>query len=863
MSQESNQKKQGALRAALRHQSWDVVPGDSTDIAVVIENRGEEGLTVSAAVKGVSSSWIRDIEPIRLLPGERKEVQIRIAPPRRGEGLVGHYPLRFIFEREDQPDRRIELEGTLTVAAYQEEGRIAMLMEGLNYSVAPGSKVQIEFLLINQGLEEDTFRLNVHGVPAGWISSPTPSVQLEPGEEQHIKVTVQPPRAPDSRAGRHEIRIQMVSTADPDQLAEVEVTLTVEAFTDFNLAVSPADLLAGETVEIRIENKGNIPDVYAISTFETTGDLTIEMLPLEPGARAEVVDLEDQAAGRWGLRIPAGQSGVISMIPHLKYPPLLGSDRSWRLEIDVTASSGTAKKSVRNVTGVALLPSWVLPVGAVTLLVAICLVSFIIVQRPIAASVQATGTANALLAPTRTIEAIQTLAAEATQTAAFSLTQAAGAGGEDADTDGLNLDQENEFGTDPNNPDTDGDGLLDGDEVVRTTSPTNPDTDGDGLNDGEEVALSLDPLNPDMDGDGLTDGQEIERGTSPTRPDTDADGLSDSQETPPCPAPLDPDSDGDGIVDGQDLNPCDPANPALTATAGAAATQTPTLAPPTATGAPPFPGDVGRILFVSDREGSLEIFRLDTSDGTLVRLTNNSSEDTQPVASPDGSRIAFVSNRDGNREIYVMNADGSDQVNLTNNSGNDQDPTWAPDGSRLAFTSNRDGNDDIFIMDADGSDQLNFTNHPAADTQPDWYQPNAADPVWAIAFTTDRDGNREIYSVRTDGTGLANLTNNGAEDYAPAAYPEGNLLAFVSERDGNREVYVTSLIPGANQSNLTANADAADFAPEWAPNGDWVVFVTDRDGNQEVYLIQVDGSGISGNLTQNPASESGPAWLGP
>jgi hypothetical protein len=36
-------------------------------------------------------------------------------------------------------------------------------------------------------------------------------------------------------------------------------------------------------------------------------------------------------------------------------------------------------------------------------------------------------------------------------------------------------------------------------------------------------------------------------------------------------------------------------------------------------------------------------------------------------------KIVFVSNRDGNSEIYVMNADGTDQKRLTSNSAVDRD----------------------------------------------------------------------------------------------------------------------------------------------------------------------------------------------
>ena len=57
---------------------------------------------------------------------------------------------------------------------------------------------------------------------------------------------------------------------------------------------------------------------------------------------------------------------------------------------------------------------------------------------------------------------------------------------DDRDGDGLADFEEDELGTDPDNPDTDGDGLLDGTEVngENPTDPLNADTDGDGLCDG-------------------------------------------------------------------------------------------------------------------------------------------------------------------------------------------------------------------------------------------------------------------------------------------------------------------------------------------------------------------------------------------
>ncbi|MBN2162691.1 MAG: hypothetical protein JXR25_06630 [Pontiellaceae bacterium] len=77
---------------------------------------------------------------------------------------------------------------------------------------------------------------------------------------------------------------------------------------------------------------------------------------------------------------------------------------------------------------------------------------------------------------------------------------------EDADADGLDADQEVQFGTLDTNPDSDGDGLIDYVEIF---------------------SVGTDPLNSDTDGDGFSDAKEFyELGTSPTVPMWQEGGLS-------------------------------------------------------------------------------------------------------------------------------------------------------------------------------------------------------------------------------------------------------------------------------------------------------------------------------------------------
>ncbi|MDZ7767374.1 MAG: hypothetical protein U5K00_23650 [Melioribacteraceae bacterium] len=123
----------------------------------------------------------------------------------------------------------------------------------------------------------------------------------------------------------------------------------------------------------------------------------------------------------------------------------------------------------------------------------------------------------------------------------------------DNDNDGLTKGEEEEIGTDPNNPDSDGDGLNDGDEFKQyNTDPLNADSDGDGLNDGDEVLkYKTNPNKADTDNDGLSDYDEVmSHKTEPLVADTDKDGLNDGDEVNQYKTdPLNADTDKDGLSD--------------------------------------------------------------------------------------------------------------------------------------------------------------------------------------------------------------------------------------------------------------------------------------------------------------------------
>lgn len=112
-----------------------------------------------------------------------------------------------------------------------------------------------------------------------------------------------------------------------------------------------------------------------------------------------------------------------------------------------------------------------------------------------------------------------------------------------------------------------------------------------------------------------------------------------------------------------------------------------------------------------------EIFVMDSSGTSPLRLTFNNASDDNPKYSPDGSKIVFDSqeSRGGPPQIWVMDSDGGNLQQLTQKGG--VSPAWSPDGSKIVYTrynwaefSDEDGY--LWIMDSSGENkrQLTFRN---------------------------------------------------------------------------------------------------------------------------------------------------------
>lgn len=282
------------------------------------------------------------------------------------------------------------------------------------------------------------------------------------------------------------------------------------------------------------------------------------------------------------------------------------------------------------------------------------------------------------------------------------------------------------------------------------------------------------------------------------------------------------------------------------------------ISPPNSQAA--FPGANGKIAFISDRDGNIEIYVMNADGTNQTNLTNNPADDFSPTWSPDGTEIAFISTRDDPKgEIYKMKADGSDEARLTNNSSTDRNPAWSPDGTKIVFQTNGgDGgnNWNIWVMDADGNNQTPLTTGSPQKQEPTW-SPSGS----KIAFRAGPDpGGNQLYTMNPDGTGQTLLPSSPLpfNTYSPDWSPDGQKLAFAGSVPGSPiQIYVVNGDGSGGLTPLTTTGDNSE--PVFSPDGTKIAF-TGPPGAGEIYVMNADGSGQTNLTNNNSAYDAQASW---
>ena len=226
---------------------------------------------------------------------------------------------------------------------------------------------------------------------------------------------------------------------------------------------------------------------------------------------------------------------------------------------------------------------------------------------------------------------------------------------------------------------------------------------------------------------------------------------------------------------------------------------------------PVWAPEADRVAYVSDADGSPDIYMVELATGQATRLTFSQERETIGDWSPDGQWLVFT--EEGRDGLLLRNPTGVNRIELTD--GTDSHPVWSPKGDRIAFVRETERGQDIYVLRptrsdnwADDTDEVAVANDEYDELEPAW----SADGR-RLAFVVQFDDQSDIFTVLSDGSQREQLTYNTVDDMMPVWSGRGDKIAFVSHAYGNSEILYMNR-DGADQIRLTTT-DQMDSHPDW------------------------------------------------
>lgn len=296
-----------------------------------------------------------------------------------------------------------------------------------------------------------------------------------------------------------------------------------------------------------------------------------------------------------------------------------------------------------------------------------------------------------------------------------------------------------------------------------------------------------------------------------------------------------------------------------------------------------------KVYFVSDRDGTLNLYSFDPKTQTTEQLTRSQTWDVRwassdnrrfivyelggelrlfdtqtredraiPITVPDDGLAArpswyradknvedFALSPGGERALFVARGDvftvpveKGPTRNLTQTSGvHDKWARWSPDGKYVAFVSDADGEENVYLVAQDGSQKpVQLTRGLSAML----YAPEWSPAGTHLAFA-DKDGKVYLLDVaKKSYEVIAQDERSRVRDYSFS--PDGQFLAFsLSDANENRSIYIYSL----QEKKLHRVTDDLfdEWDPVWDPEGNYLYFLSDREFAPQISQIEWNFAG--------------------
>ncbi len=270
----------------------------------------------------------------------------------------------------------------------------------------------------------------------------------------------------------------------------------------------------------------------------------------------------------------------------------------------------------------------------------------------------------------------------------------------------------------------------------------------------------------------------------------------------------------------------------------------------------------GRIYFLSDRDGIMNLWSMDEQGHDLKQLTHHPVYDIQSASLGDG-KIVYQLGADLRVYDIASGRDALIPIRLLSDFDQtrekwDTDPMALLTSAHLSPTGDRlvlDARGQVFVAptgDAGGR-LAQATHDQGVRYRIARFMPNGK----SLLTLSDKSGEVEFWNVPMDGSAQKQLTTGATElrwDGMPS--PDGK---YVAHSDKNERLWLLDLATG--RETLIAEDSASqimDYA--WSPDSRWLAYVAAADNQFDQIRIYGIASGKSVRVTTDRYSSYSPVW---
>ena len=215
-----------------------------------------------------------------------------------------------------------------------------------------------------------------------------------------------------------------------------------------------------------------------------------------------------------------------------------------------------------------------------------------------------------------------------------------------------------------------------------------------------------------------------------------------------------------------------------------------------------------------------DLYKVATTGGSAIQLTQHEAHDFMPVWSHDGKWIAFASDRFGNFDIYLMSAEGGEPKRLTYHSSNEYPYDFTNDNkaiifgsARLDLASNRQfpsgSQPELYKVAVNGGRVEQVLSTPAEDVKVSsdghymiYHDKKGGENAWRKHHTSSITRDIWMYDSKTGKH--TKITSFNGEDRTPVFTDDEKSIFYLSEESGSFNVHKLLLSDPSKSQQITS-----------------------------------------------------------